>query len=106
MKILAIIIFILILFLYSCLSISSMCSRKEEQEKRLNHVVDYVSNPKKTTGDSKDYQELHQFSEYENLSFNTEEECYISGVNCLPDDDYEDMMDTKRYWKKKDFIRY
>ena len=73
-------------------------------EKRLDHVIDYVSNPEKTTKDTEDYQELHQFSEYENLSFNTEEECYISGVNCLPDDAYEDMMDTKRYWKKKDGV--
>ena len=45
-------------------------------EKRLDHVIDYVSNPEKTTKDTEDYQELHQFSEYENLSFNTEEECY------------------------------
>ena len=73
-------------------------------EKGLDHVIDYVSNPEKTTKDTEDYQELHQFSEYENLSFNTEEECYISGVNCLPDDAYEDMMDTKRYWKKKDGV--
>ncbi len=73
-------------------------------EKRLDHVIDYVSNPEKTTKETESYQELHQFSEYENLSFNTEEECYISGINCLPDDAYEDMMDTKRYWKKKDGV--
>lgn len=73
-------------------------------EKRLDHVIDYVSNPEKTTIDSKSYQELHQFSEYDSLNFNTEEECYISGVNCLPEDAYEDMMDTKAYWKKPDGV--
>jgi len=74
-------------------------------EKRLDHVIDYVSNPEKTTKISESYQELHQFSEYDNLNFNTEEGCYISGINCLPDDAYQDMMDTKAIWKKKDGIK-
>lgn len=73
-------------------------------EKRLDHVIDYVCNPEKTTKDSESYQELHKFSEYDNLNFNTEEECYISGLNCLPDDAYHDMMDTKEIWKKKDGV--
>lgn len=73
-------------------------------EKRLDHVIDYVSNPEKTTKESESYQELHQFSEYDNLNFNTEEGCYISGINCLPDDAYQDMMDTKTIWEKKDGV--
>lgn len=73
-------------------------------EKRLDHVIDYVSNPEKTTKPSESYQELHQFSEYDNLNFNTEEGCYVSGINCLPDDAYQDMMDTKTIWKKKDGV--
>ena len=73
-------------------------------EKRLDHVIDYVSNPEKTIKSSESYQELHKFSEYDNLNFNTEEECYISGINCLPEDAYQDMMDTKDYWNKKDGV--
>ena len=73
-------------------------------EKRLDHVIDYVSNPEKTTKANESYQELHQFSEYDNLNFNTEEGCYVSGINCLPDDAYQDMMDTKAIWKKKDGV--
>ena len=73
-------------------------------EKRLDHVIDYVSNPEKTTKISESYQELHKFSEYDDLNFNTEEGCYISGINCLPDDAYQDMMDTKAIWKKKDGV--
>lgn len=73
-------------------------------EKRLDHVIDYVSNPEKTTKDNESYQDLHRFSEYDTLNYNTEEECYISGLNCLPDDAYHDMMDTKAIWKKKDGV--
>ena len=73
-------------------------------EKRLDHVIDYVSNPEKTTKISESYQELHHFSEYDNLNFNTEEGCYVSGINCLPDDAYQDMMDTKTIWKKRDGV--
>lgn len=73
-------------------------------EKRLDHVIDYVSNPEKTTKISESYKELHQFSEYDNLNFNTEEGCYVSGINCLPDDAYQDMMDTKTIWKKRDGV--
>ena len=71
-------------------------------EKRLDHVVDYVMNIEKTTPDN--YHELHKFSEYDSLNYNTEENCYVSGINCLPQTAYKDMMDTKQYWKKKDGI--
>ena len=72
-------------------------------EKRLDHVIDYVINPEKTTKEES-YQELHKFSEYESLNYNSEEECYVSGINCLPDTAYREMMKTKEYWKKKDGI--
>lgn len=73
-------------------------------EKRLDHVIDYVTNPEKTFNDGSDYQELHKLSEYDSLSYNTEEECYVSGINCLPETAYKDMMDTKEIWNKKDGI--
>lgn len=73
-------------------------------EKRLDHVIDYVTNPEKTVKDSSDYKELHKLSEYDNLTYNTEEECYVSGLNCLPETAYQEMMDTKDIWKKEDGI--
>ena len=72
-------------------------------EKRLDHVINYVVNPEKTTKEEI-YQELHKITEYESLNYNSEEECYVSGINCLPDTAYREMMKTKEYWKKKDGI--
>lgn len=74
-------------------------------EKRLDHVLDYVKNEEKTNKISDEmYQELHKLNDADNLKFNSEESCYVSGINCLPDTAYKDMMSTKDYWKKKDGI--
>lgn len=71
-------------------------------EKRLDHVIDYVVNPEKTT--KADYQELHKLDEYSNSSYNTEEECYVSALNTAPYRAYKDMMNTKDMVGKKDGI--
>lgn len=71
-------------------------------QKRLDHVIDYVMNKEKTASDN--YNELHNFSEYDGLNYNTEESCYVSGINCLPETAYQDMMKTKEYWEKKNGI--
>ena len=71
--------------------------------KRLDHVLDYVMNAEKTPRDDK-YSDFHKFSEYENLDFNTEESCYISGLNCIPEQAYKDMIFTKNLYDKKDKI--
>ena len=68
--------------------------------KRLDHVLDYVMNAKKTTKEE-DYSEFHKFSDYNNLDFNTEESCYISGLNCVPEQAHKDMMFTKEIYEKK-----
>ena len=47
-------------------------------EKRLDHVIDYVINPEKTTRDG-DYQELHKLDGYEKLNYETEEVYYLDG---------------------------
>lgn len=73
-------------------------------EKRLDHVIDYVANPEKTVKEENDYQDFHNFSEYDNLDYNTEEKCYVSGINCLPETAYIEMQDTKEIWKKKNGI--
>lgn len=75
-------------------------------EKRLDHVIDYVKNTEKTNKitNTETYNELHKLGEYENLDFQCEEDCYVSGINCLPDNAYKDMMDTKEIWNKKNGI--
>ncbi len=69
--------------------------------KRLDHVLDYVMNVEKTAREGNaNYQELHNFKEYENMNYNTEESCYVSGINCLPHRAYKDMMQTKKIHEK------
>ena len=69
-------------------------------KKRLDVVIDYVANLEKTERDA-DYSELHNFGEYEDFDYNSEENCYVSGINCLPDSAYKDMMFTKTEYDKK-----
>lgn len=73
-------------------------------EKRLDHVIDYITNPEKTAKDSSIYQELHKLGDYDNLKYETEEECYISALNCSTHRAYNDMMLTKELYGKKDGI--
>ena len=73
-------------------------------EKRIDHVIKYVSNPDKTVMTKENYRELHNLNDYEELSSITEEGLYISGVNCIPEDAFQDMMDTKKIWKKCDGV--
>ena len=72
-------------------------------EKRLDHVIDYVINPEKTTKDG-DYQELHKLDGYEKLNYETEEECFVSSLNCSTHRPYKDMMLTKELYGKKSGI--
>ena len=72
-------------------------------EKRLDHVINYIVNEEKTISSSS-YQELHNLKEYENLDCNTEETCYVSGINCTPHTAYKDMMFTKEQYNKKNGI--
>jgi len=74
---------------------------------RLDHVLDYVMNIEKTKRENinKDvYYSLHTFKEYEDMNFITEEQSFVSGINCTPETAYEDMMLTKERFNKKDGI--
>lgn len=69
--------------------------------KRLDHVLDYVMNIEKTAKEGNaNYQELHNFKEYEGMNYATEESCYVSGINCSPHRAYKDMMNTKDIQEK------
>ena len=71
-------------------------------KKRLDHVLTYITNPDKTTKES--YKELHKTSEYENATYETEEQLYVTAINCSEDSMYDDMMRTKKRFNKTDGI--
>lgn len=71
-------------------------------KKRLDHVIDYTTNPDKTS--KEDYKELHNVIEYATASYKTEEQLYVTALNCNKDNVYEDMMFTKKRFDKTDGI--
>lgn len=71
-------------------------------KKRLDQVINYTTNPSKTTKEV--YSDLHNVIEYAKLSYKTEEQLYVTSINCDKDSIYEDMMRTKRRYSKTDGI--
>ena len=71
-------------------------------EKRLDNVVDYVVNEKKTNDAS--YYNLHRAVEYAKASYKTEEQLYVTAINCDRDCIVQEMMETKRIFEKEDGI--
>lgn len=71
-------------------------------KERLDHVIKYTTNPKKTSKEK--YNELHNVIEYAKASYKTEEQLYVSGINCDKETAYMDMMRTKRRYSKTDGI--
>ena len=67
-------------------------------KKRLDHVIIYTTNPSKTSKEK--YSELHDVIEYAKSSYKTEEQLYVTAINCDKDSIYEDMMRTKRRYSK------
>ena len=49
-------------------------------DKRLDHVIKYTTNPEKTTNEA--YKELHNVIEYTKASYKTEEQLYVTTLNC------------------------
>ena len=71
-------------------------------KKRLDHVIDYITNPTKTSKDL--YQELHDTIGDSKTKNMQEEQLYISTINCNKDSVYEDMMFIKKRFSKLDGI--
>jgi len=71
-------------------------------EKRLDNVVDYVVNEKKTNADS--YYNLHKVAEYVKASYKTEKQLYVTAINCSEDNVVQEMMETKKLFDKEDGI--
>ena len=71
-------------------------------KKRLDHVIDYTANPSKTSKEA--YSELHNVIEYAKASYKTEEQLYVTALNCSEENAYQDMKRTKRRYCKEDGI--
>lgn len=67
-------------------------------KKRLDHVIEYTTNPSKTSKEK--YSELHNVIEYAKASYKTEEQLYVTAINCDKETTYQDMMRTKRRYGK------
>ena len=76
--------------------------------KRVDHVVDYATNKEKTkikmSPNGMYARDLKDVIDYARNSDKTEEEYFVTGINCEPQSAYEEMQDTKMYYKKNDKI--
>lgn len=76
-------------------------------EKRLDHVIDYITNVEKTMNEEygkSSYYELHNIKDYLETDYRNEKDCYVSGINCVADYAYNEMMFTKKQYDKEDGI--
>ena len=71
-------------------------------DKRLDNVVDYVVNEKKT--DSNSYYNLHKVVEYAKASYKTEKQLYVTAINCSEDNVVQEMIETKKIFDNEDGI--
>ncbi len=68
----------------------------------LGRVVDYAANPDKTTEFTQDdLQGLRDVMDYATQDDKTEEQRYVSGVNCIPEIARDQMMLVKRQFGKE-----
>jgi len=72
----------------------------------LKVSLDYIMNPEKTINNDygSDYYRGLELSSNKDYNFKKELSNYVSGVNCIVDYAYEDMMSTKRQYSKTDCI--
>ena len=76
-------------------------------QSRLDKVLAYITNEEKTKNDlyGLSYQNIHNLSEYMGADYKTEKQYYVSGINCLKETAYEEMMITKKQYLKEDGIQ-
>jgi len=67
----------------------------------LGRVVDYAANPDKTTFTPEEMQGLRDVMDYMTQDYKTEEQRYVSGVNCIPEIARDEMMMVKRQFGKE-----
>lgn len=66
---------------------------------RLDHVINYVTDEKKTKNDNYD-----KIFHSNNMDYENEKYLYVSSINCGEDTAYKDMIRTKKSWNKNDGI--
>ena len=74
---------------------------------RLRNVIDYTVNPEKTFNPDYTFEELQALKDvidYAMESDKTEKQFYVTGVNCTAEFAREQMVNTKRLFKKEDGI--
>lgn len=71
-------------------------------EKRLDTVIDYTVNEKKTDGAN--YLALHNVIDYAKANYKTEEQLYVTAINCNEDKIFDEMIQTKKVFEKEDGI--
>ena len=74
---------------------------------RLCDVIDYTVNPEKTFNPEYTFEELQELKDvidYAMESDKTEKQFYVTGVNCTAEFAREQMVNTKRLFKKEDGI--
>lgn len=72
-------------------------------EKRLDVVIKYTTNEDKTENKEL-YNDLHNVIDYTKSDFKTEEQFFVSGINCNPESAYKEMVNTKKIFNKSDGI--
>lgn len=81
--------------------------------KRLDHVVDYATDKNKTRNiefknDNRNFQmivdDLNDVIDYAMNPDKTEQQFYVSGINCQANSAYEEMKNVKAFFHKKDKI--
>ncbi len=66
---------------------------------RLDHVLEYATDLEKT--DSINYKDLHDVLDYSEADYKTEQKLYVSGINCMPETAYKEMIITKKQYHKE-----
>ena len=72
--------------------------------KRLDKVIKYTTNLDKTTKKDNDnmiYKDLHNVVEYTKANFKTEEQVFVTGINCYKETALQEMVSTKRKFRKE-----
>ena len=72
-------------------------------EKRLDHVIKYTTDENKTINEefgNQNYNDLHNAIEYIETDYKTEKQLYVSGINCMVESAFDEMLITKRQYNK------
>lgn len=71
---------------------------------RIDHLIAYVENPKKTTEFSEEQQHLFNLMNYVSRADKTNDNVFVTGINCDPEFAVEQWIETKRRYGKEDKI--